>query len=160
MCNLFKQLTSKPAAKHLEIYIPKPRGMSGAEAFLISGPAPRKKLRVVCVSDTHNSSPKYGIFKVPPGDVLIHAGDMTNQGSYSELKRSAEWIGDCPHEVKLVIAGMFCFGDGCNKQQLNWEPVLTTGFMIRKPRWSNTGSGVSQGVWRRFSQPGAAVLCR
>ncbi|KAH8147033.1 uncharacterized protein LAJ45_08832 [Morchella importuna] len=105
MCNLFKQLTSKPAAKHLEIYIPKPRGMSGAEAFLISGPAPRKKLRVVCVSDTHNSSPKYGIFKVPPGDVLIHAGDMTNQGSYSELKRSAEWIGDCPHEVKLVIAG-------------------------------------------------------
>ncbi|KAI5847878.1 metallophosphoesterase domain-containing protein [Morchella snyderi] len=79
--------------------------MSGAEAFLISGPAPRKKLRVVCVSDTHNSSPKDGVFKVPPGDVLIHAGDMTNQGSYSELKKVADWISDCPHEVKLVIAG-------------------------------------------------------
>jgi hypothetical protein len=107
MCNPFKKLTSKPTTKRPDIYIPKPPGMSGAEAFLISGPAPRKKLRVVCVSDTHNSSPKDGVFKVPPGDVLIHAGDMTNQGSYSELKRVVDWIGDCPHEVKLVIAGMF-----------------------------------------------------
>lgn len=65
----------------------------------------RKKVRIVCVSDTHNSSPLNGQFKVPPGDVLIHAGDMTNQGSHSELQKAVEWIGGCEHEVKIVIAG-------------------------------------------------------
>lgn len=69
--------------------------------------AQRKKLRVVCVSDTHNSSPLNGQFKVPPGDVLIHAGDMTNQGSNSELRKAVEWIGKCEHEVKIVIAGTY-----------------------------------------------------
>lgn len=68
-------------------------------------PSQRKKVRIVCVSDTHNSSPLDGQFKIPPGDVLIHAGDMTNQGSHTELKRVVEWIGKCEHEVKLVIAG-------------------------------------------------------
>lgn len=71
----------------------------------LNSPAQRKKLRIVCVSDTHNSSPLNGQFKVPPGDVLIHAGDMTNQGSHSELQKAVEWIGKCEHEVKIVIAG-------------------------------------------------------
>lgn len=73
----------------------------------LNPPAQRKKLRVVCVSDTHNSSPLNGQFKVPPGDVLIHAGDMTNQGSHSELRKAVEWIGRCEHEVKIVIAGTY-----------------------------------------------------
>lgn len=71
----------------------------------LNPPAQKKKLRIVCVSDTHNSSPLNGQFKVPPGDVLIHAGDMTNQGSHSELRKAVEWIGKCEHEVKIVIAG-------------------------------------------------------
>ncbi|KAI5804328.1 Metallo-dependent phosphatase-like protein [Geopyxis carbonaria] len=64
-----------------------------------------KKVRFVCISDTHNASPLDGVFHVPPGDVLIHAGDMTNQGSYSELKKVAEWLKSQPHEIKLIIAG-------------------------------------------------------
>lgn len=71
----------------------------------LNPPVQRKKVRIVCVSDTHNSSPLNGQFKVPPGDVLIHAGDMTNQGSRSELQKAVEWIGGCEHEVKIVIAG-------------------------------------------------------
>ena len=31
-------------------------------------------LRVVCISDTHNDVEKLG--ELPPGDVLIHAGDL------------------------------------------------------------------------------------
>lgn len=73
----------------------------------LNPPAYRKKVRIVCVSDTHNSSPLDGQFKVPPGDVLIHAGDMTNQGSHSELTKAVEWIGKCEHEVKIVIAGTY-----------------------------------------------------
>jgi predicted phosphodiesterase len=62
--------------------------------------------RIVCVSDTHNASPFNGTFKLPKGDVLIHAGDMTNQGSISELRKTVEWIEKADFEVKIVIAGM------------------------------------------------------
>ena len=43
-------------------------------------PQSLRRTRFVCVSDTHNSTPK-----LPTGDVLIHAGDLTNQGSYQEV---------------------------------------------------------------------------
>lgn len=39
-----------------------------------------RRTRFVCISDTHNCT-----VKLPPGDVLIHAGDLTNQGSFSEV---------------------------------------------------------------------------
>ncbi|XP_014560712.1 hypothetical protein COCVIDRAFT_34373 [Bipolaris victoriae FI3] len=59
-----------------------------------------RKTRIVCVSDTHNQTPK-----LPCGDVLIHAGDLTNQGSYSELKKAVEWIERQDFEAKIVVAG-------------------------------------------------------
>lgn len=40
-----------------------------------------RRTRFVCISDTHNCT-----VKLPRGDVLIHAGDLTNQGSYSEVR--------------------------------------------------------------------------
>lgn len=64
-----------------------------------------RKTRFVCVSDTHNASP-YGAFKLPKGDVLIHAGDMTNQGSISELRKTVKWLEEADFEAKIVIAGM------------------------------------------------------
>lgn len=65
-----------------------------------------RKTRFVCVSDTHNASPN-GAFKLPKGDVLIHAGDMTNQGSISELRKTIKWLEEADFEVKIVVAGMF-----------------------------------------------------
>ncbi len=63
-----------------------------------------RKTRFVCVSDTHNAIPG-GAFKLPKGDVLIHAGDMTNQGTFSELQKTVKWIEDADFELKIVIAG-------------------------------------------------------
>jgi Icc-related predicted phosphoesterase len=60
----------------------------------------RRKTRIVCISDTHNQTPK-----LPAGDVLIHAGDLTNQGSYSELKRTMQWLEKTDFEIKIIIAG-------------------------------------------------------
>ena len=65
-----------------------------------------RRTRFVCISDTHNSSPKDGGWKLPKGDVLIHAGDLTNQGTFSELKRTIKWIEDAEFEAKIVIAGI------------------------------------------------------
>lgn len=55
---------------------------------------------VVCVSDTHNSQPE-----IPPGDILIHAGDLTQSGSFEELQAALDWLRSQPHPHKLVIAG-------------------------------------------------------
>ena len=63
------------------------------------------KTRFVCVSDTHNASPADGALKLPKGDVLIHAGDLTNQGSLSELRKTVDWIEQADFEAKIVIAG-------------------------------------------------------
>lgn len=66
---------------------------------------------MVCISDTHNNTPK-----LPAGDILIHAGDLTNQGSYDELERTVAWLEKAPFEVKIVVAGTLPdgdFGDGC-----------------------------------------------
>ena len=67
---------------------------------MVYGAVHMRKTRVVCVSDTHNNTPK-----LPAGDVLIHAGDLTNQGSYDELERSVAWLEKARFEVKIVIAG-------------------------------------------------------
>jgi predicted phosphodiesterase len=64
-----------------------------------------RRTRFVCISDTHNSTPN-GAFKLPKGDVLIHAGDMTNQGSFKELQKTVKWIEESDFEAKIVIAGM------------------------------------------------------
>lgn len=63
-----------------------------------------RRTRFVCVSDTHNAVPG-GAFRLPKGDVLLHAGDMTNQGSYSELRKAVKWLDEADFEAKIVIAG-------------------------------------------------------
>ena len=64
----------------------------------------KDKVRFVCISDTHNHAPREG-FTLPKGDILVHAGDLTNQGSYDELKKAANWLEKADCAVKLVIAG-------------------------------------------------------
>lgn len=63
-----------------------------------------RKTRFVCISDTHNASPG-GAFQLPKGDVLIHAGDLTNQGSYSELQKTIKWLDEADFEKKIIVAG-------------------------------------------------------
>ena len=66
-----------------------------------------KKTRFVCVSDTHNASPADGAFKLPKGDVLIHAGDLTKQGTLKELRKTLDWVESTDFEAKIVVAGSF-----------------------------------------------------
>jgi predicted phosphodiesterase len=66
--------------------------------------ATMRKTRFVCVSDTHNATAN-GTFKLPKGDVFIHAGDLTNQGSFAELQKTVKWIEEADFEAKIVVAG-------------------------------------------------------
>ncbi|KAL4738469.1 Metallo-dependent phosphatase-like protein [Aspergillus similis] len=57
-------------------------------------------VHVVCISDTHNTKPS-----LPDGDILIHAGDLTQSGTREELQKQIDWLDSQPHRYKIVIAG-------------------------------------------------------
>ncbi|KAE8133206.1 Metallo-dependent phosphatase-like protein [Aspergillus pseudotamarii] len=67
---------------------------------------------IVCISDTHNSQPS-----LPDGDILIHAGDLTQSGSLKELQVTLNWLRAQPHATKIVIAGNhdLCLGWDINR---------------------------------------------
>jgi predicted phosphodiesterase len=55
---------------------------------------------IVCISDTHNYQPR-----LPDGDILIHAGDMTQSGSLNELQATLAWLHTQSHPIKIIVAG-------------------------------------------------------
>lgn len=59
-------------------------------------------MRIVCISDTHGHHTR---ITVPPGDVLIHAGDLSDTGTEVELRGALAWLGRLPHRHKVCIAG-------------------------------------------------------
>ena len=65
---------------------------------------PSETLRIVCISDTHCEDPSP---RLPPGDIFIHAGDLTDDGSLLELKEAYDWISKLSYPVKVVVAGKF-----------------------------------------------------
>jgi hypothetical protein len=64
-------------------------------------------ITVACISDTHNDDCRDHI---PDADILVHAGDMTDDGTLDELKDAYEWISALPHKVKVIVAGKFRLG--------------------------------------------------
>ena len=62
----------------------------------------KQKARVICVSDTHN---RHRDLEIQDGDILIHAGDITQRGTLPELQDFNEWLATLPHEHKIVIGG-------------------------------------------------------
>ncbi len=59
-------------------------------------------LKIVCISDSHG---QHRDLQIPDGDILIHAGDLTNFGEIEMLKDFNAMLGDLPHRHKIVIAG-------------------------------------------------------
>jgi Icc-related predicted phosphoesterase len=60
-------------------------------------------MRIVAVADTHLfHDPRY---RVPDGDVFVHAGDLCRRGDLDELAVAARWIAALPHRHKVIVAG-------------------------------------------------------
>jgi predicted phosphohydrolase len=64
-------------------------------------------VRLVLVSDTHGVA---RTVPIPPGDVLVHAGDLSFVGSEDQLRAEADWLRSLPHPFKVVVAGNHDFG--------------------------------------------------
>lgn len=58
-------------------------------------------MRFVALSDTHG---KHN-FDLPPGDVLLHAGDVSSRGLKSEIQRFLDWFSSLDYTYKIFIAG-------------------------------------------------------
>jgi hypothetical protein len=80
------------------------------------GPFP---VTVVCISDTHTLR-----CHVPDGDLLIHAGDLTNRGTPPELQTQIDWLHRLPHRHKVAIAGNHdCWLDPLSRRSLAADPA-------------------------------------
>ncbi|RMD39364.1 hypothetical protein DV735_g5756, partial [Chaetothyriales sp. CBS 134920] len=102
----------------------------------ISPPAEASNpITVVCISDTHQSQPT-----VPDGDLLLHAGDLSNYGSFEELQAQLDWLASLPHRHKVLIAGnhdrlldpeyvarfpdRICETEGRSRADLDWHDLV------------------------------------
>lgn len=66
-------------------------------------------MRIVAISDTHLYHLKQSI-PIPDGDMIIHAGDATCIGDWSEIRAFALWYSKLPHKYKIFVAGNHDWG--------------------------------------------------
>jgi len=59
-------------------------------------------MKIVVISDTHG---QHARLQLPPGEMLIHAGDLTPMGSRTDVLRFLNWFQRQPFKHKLFIAG-------------------------------------------------------
>jgi len=59
-------------------------------------------LKIVALSDTHS---RHRLLKLPKGDVLLHAGDVSYHGDKREIEDFLQWFGQLPFAFKIFIAG-------------------------------------------------------
>ena len=59
-------------------------------------------MKFVVISDTHA---KHRLVRLPPGDVLIHAGDVSYRGEKYEIEDFLLWFSQQKYKYKIFIAG-------------------------------------------------------
>jgi Icc-related predicted phosphoesterase len=57
-------------------------------------------MKIVAIADTHNTMPI-----LPEGDVLVHAGDISMNGTKKEIDDFDAWLGTLNFKYKLIIPG-------------------------------------------------------
>ena len=84
------------------------------------------KKTIVAISDTHG---QHRSLDIPDGDILIHAGDLTNGGEIDQVEDFNNFLGTLPHQDKVVIAGNhdFCF----ERQPKRSEALLTNCIYLK-----------------------------
>ena len=59
-------------------------------------------MKVVAISDTHGLHHQ---LEIPEGDLLIHSGDLSYEGTEVEIQDFLDWFSALPHPQKVFIAG-------------------------------------------------------
>jgi len=80
----------------------------GQAASNAAGQGERIRVRMIHLSDTHDLQDHIEKhFPLPQAEILLHTGDMTNNGSPEQLRRFNAWLGKIKHRFQhiVVIAG-------------------------------------------------------
>ncbi len=88
-------------------------------------PRDRVPIRVVCLSDTHDRT----IASVPDGDLLIHAGDLTDAGTVADIQRQIDWLDSLPHTHKVFVCGNHdSWFDSKSRKAEDWDSGAKVDF--------------------------------
>ncbi|KIJ17071.1 hypothetical protein PAXINDRAFT_154486 [Paxillus involutus ATCC 200175] len=83
--------------------------------------------RFVCISDTHSRT-----YRVPSGDVLLHAGDLSSWGTLPQLTTTVEWLKTLDHPIKIYhecsVLLLFLKGDAQLCLDTKWGESDNWGF--------------------------------
>lgn len=79
-------------------------------------------MRLVLLSDTHNQHER---LVMPPGDILVHAGDATVRGRPQEVIKFLDWFEAQPYRYKIFIAGNHDF-------LFEQDPYLAQAFTVQR----------------------------
>ena len=60
-------------------------------------------MRLIHLSDTHGRHRQ--LTDLPQADVIVHTGDITEDGTEKEVEDFVEWFGSLPYQHKIFIAG-------------------------------------------------------
>lgn len=75
-------------------------------------------MRIIQISDTHG---KHHLLKgLPEGDVIVHCGDITEDGTEDEVLDFLNWFIDLPYRHKIFVTGNhdLCLRDAQNIEDL------------------------------------------
>jgi len=61
-----------------------------------------RTVKIVAISDTHNL---HSHLAIPPGDILLHAGDISMDGKLDDVRHFDNFLAQLPHRHKIVICG-------------------------------------------------------
>jgi Icc-related predicted phosphoesterase len=118
-----------------------------------------RSVRIVALSDTHGFHRQV---LVPAGDILIHAGDLTGRGSLEEVRDFNAYLGELPHQQKVIIAGNhdWCF----EHNPVVARSLLTNGIYLQDQAVVIAGLTIYGSPWQpwfydwAFNLPRGAAL--
>lgn len=68
------------------------RSTMEVEPMILTTPIHHKRVRFVCISDTHNRVEELEE-QIPDGDIFLHCGDFTNYGNIEEVNEFNDFLG-------------------------------------------------------------------
>ncbi|KAJ8307240.1 hypothetical protein KUTeg_015324 [Tegillarca granosa] len=95
-------------------------------------------VRFVCISDTHTFIENKPSYFLPDGDVLLHAGDITNEGQIKKLVEFNDYLGKLSYKHKVVIAG-------------NHDITLDTDMIQKDPESAMLNFGIICELLKQYS---------
>lgn len=118
-------------------------------------------MKIVCISDTHN---KHQLINIPTGDVIIHAGDLTEAGTKTETLNFLSWFSSLPHIYKIFIGGNHDFYLEKHKDSLrkiipdNIHYLNDSGIFLEKTHFWGAPHTRGNGSWAFNKKTGDEIM--